>query len=117
MSDENSKAAEAHPVERLVMQGSDRNREVNRLHGIAMDLAEQGYFNAAFTAEKNAAMLLLDDDVQPTRSILFRSAGFLALDAGRTEDARRMAHYGLDKNPPEAIRAELMELLVKCSPA
>jgi hypothetical protein len=56
----------------------------------------------AFEYERKAAMLLLNDyDVEPTRSVLFRSAASLALNFGDYREAERMIALGLLGNPPK----------------
>ncbi len=68
------------------------------------------YFQAAFESEKQAAMLLMFDFVkEPSRSVLFRSAAFLAIKAGQYREAERMAAFGLCGNPPEEIADELRD--------
>lgn len=66
----------------------------------------------AFSLEKQAAMSLLGEkDKEPTRSILFKSAGWLAIRCGHFEGAKKMAKHGLDGTPPEEIRLELEDIL------
>ncbi len=70
--------------------------KINQLHDQAMDLAEKAFLaqqkgdkigfvrlsKEAFLLEKAAAMLLKDKpEIEPSRSILFKSAAFLAYDA------------------------------------
>jgi len=96
------------------------------LHNEAMELAEQALslgregdsarerklFEQAFEREKEAATSLLDrEDVEPSRSVLFRSAAALARDAGRYGDALDMVKLGLSGTPPEGIRNELKALM------
>ncbi len=70
------------------------------------------YFHAAFEAERLAAEALFAvRDMEPTRSILFRSAGLLALDCGETREAERMAAAGLAGNPPADVATELRNLM------
>ena len=48
---------------------------------------------------------------EPTRSILYRSAAWLALDANLPHEAIRLAERGLAGSPPPAIAVELEEAL------
>ena len=97
--------------------------EVGRLHNEAIDWADKAViarhkglhreaafcFRQAAQFEKQAAMKLEKSDVQPTRAVLFRSAAWLALDAGRVYQAATMIALGRERNPPSAILAEIDE--------
>ena len=62
--------------------------------------------------EAQAASLVPEGaDSEPTRSILHRSAAWLALDANLPEEAIRLAERGLAGSPPAAIAVELKEVL------
>lgn len=50
-------------------------------------------------------------ELEPTRSVLFRSAASIALQAGLPADARHLIAEGLRGSPPAAIKRELLELL------
>ena len=97
---------------------------VNQLHHKAMDLAHQAvmaekqqqnakakaYYKDAFESEKQAAMtLMFDFSKEPSRSVLFRSAAFLAIKAKLYREAERMAAFGLCGNPPDEIANELRD--------
>ena len=70
-------------------------------------------FTEAFRLEKQAAEAMLPYlDVEPTRSILLRSAAALALECQRSEEAERLACLGLSGKPPVEIRAELRDVLM-----
>jgi len=99
--------------------------ELNTLHNQSMDIAEKAFllqqkgedllatesFEAAFQLEKEAALLLLGDyEAEPTRSILFRSAASLAMNAGDFREAEKMIANGLAGNPPLEIAEELRDL-------
>jgi hypothetical protein len=99
--------------------------EIDVLHNQAMDLAEKAVllrrnkkngesieaFNAAYSLEMRAAMQIWDKyDFEPSRSIMFRSAASLALNAGLFRDAEKMVAVGLSGNPPEPIADELRDL-------
>lgn len=70
-------------------------------------------FAEAFRLEKQAAEAMVPYlDVEPTRSILLRSAASLALECKREEEAERLACLGLSGKPPSEIRAELRDVLM-----
>lgn len=72
------------------------------------------YFSEAFAAEQEAANLVADDlDLEPTRSILHRSAATLAADCGDYPAANRLIDAALAGNPPVEIIEELDELRVR----
>ena len=72
----------------------------------AIILSEQ-----AFELEREAALSLLNkEDLEPTRSILFRSAAALAKDCHRYEDSEKMIAYALSGNPPEYVKEQLREI-------
>jgi hypothetical protein len=100
-------------------------KEIEVLHNQAMDLAEKAVilrlkkkidesmeaFNAAFLLETQAAMQIKDlHDLEPSRSIMFRSAASLALNAGLFRQAEQMIAIGLSGNPPDPIADELRDL-------
>lgn len=68
-------------------------------------------FREAWRLERIAAMGLIAESLEPSRSILFRSAASLALLAGEIEDARRLAHLGLGGDPPPREREILLQIL------
>ena len=84
------------------------------LHDAAMRAADEKRYSAAAALEQNAARRCR---VEPSRSILFRSAAGLAQRAGATDQARALAREGLRGTPPADIRAELEELLAACTQA
>jgi hypothetical protein len=70
-------------------------------------------FAEAFRLEKQAAEAMVPYlDVEPTRSVLLRSAASLALECKRNEEAERLACLGLSGKPPAEIRAELRDVLM-----
>lgn len=104
------------------------NSQINALHSKAMDIAEKAFVAKrkgklketkklsveAFEYERDAALLLLDNfEIEPTRSLLFRSAACLAFDAENYSQARQMADYALQGNPPAEIKEELNDLLAE----
>ena len=108
------------------MMQHDIQKQVEQDHLRAMELTDAAlsarrnddpqtatqYFHAAFEAERQAAEALFAvRDMEPTRSILFRSAGLLALDCGETREAERMTAAGLAGNPPADVATELRNLM------
>lgn len=84
------------------------------LHNEAMRLVQEAILLnvKAFEMEKRAAMSLLEKkDKEPTRSILFKSAGWIALKCEMFQEAEQMARHGLNGNPPDEIRVELEDIL------
>lgn len=96
----------------------------NELHNLAMDFADEAFlarrrgkedlardfFEKAFRAEKEAAEQVTDTDLEPTRSVLFRSAATLALDCGKVQEAEKLVLRALLGNPPNEIESELKDL-------
>ena len=68
------------------------------------------YFERAFIAEKSAAILLVETDLEPTRSVLCRSAATLALDCGKVREAEKLVAIALAGDPPDEIANELREI-------
>jgi hypothetical protein len=97
---------------------------IQELHQKAMQWAEQavvarikgqtgkvqGLLEKALAAEKQAA-LLCDIALEPTRSVLHRSAASLALQCNRPRDAEQLIAAGLAGNPLEEIANELRDLM------
>ena len=98
---------------------------IDQLHNQAMDLAENAFLaqqkgdktafvqlsKEAFLLEKAAAMLLQNQlDAEPSRSILFKSAAFLAFDAQEFQECRDMITYTLLGKPDTTIKAEMNQL-------
>ena len=99
---------------------------VKELHEKAMELAEKAmiarykqdlelarvYARNTFKLESQAAGLLPKGDTsEPTRSILFRSAGWLAFQCKDFEGGIDMVTQGRAGNPPSDVKQELDELL------
>lgn len=97
-------------------------------HHFAMDLADKAdmakrngsidiarnYLQEAFKYEHLAAMKFhKHENIEPTRSILFRSAASLALECEDYREAERMIAFGLSGYPPNEIAEELRDLLEK----
>ena len=102
--------------------------QVNSLHEQAMNLAEEVYLaqrkkdiesaekwaKASFELEKKAAMLLVNNyELEPTRSVLFKGAACLAINAKLYREAEQMIGFALSGNPPLEINEELKNLLLE----
>ena len=82
---------------------------VAKLHGdvVAFDkLSRQ-----AFELEAEVARLVANTDVEPTCSVLHRSAASLAIDCKEYREAERPIATALSGNPPIEIAEELRDLL------
>lgn len=100
-------------------------REVNSLHRKAMKFADESFIarlekdreqflhltRLAFEKEAAAADLMVDEDIEPTRSVLHRSAATLAWRCEMYADAKRLIYRALSGNPPPDIECELKDLL------
>jgi hypothetical protein len=90
--------------------------ELHNLHREAMDLSFRASYalvqkdeptfrllmSQAYEKERKAAMFLHDRlEVEPTRSILFRSAASMAMQLGKYREAEQLIAWGLVGNPPE----------------
>jgi hypothetical protein len=100
-------------------------KECEALHAQAMPHANAGFthrflghhdearteFRTAWRLEREAAMKLIAEQLEPSRSILFRSAASLALLCGEIEDAQKLAYLGLGGEPPLRVREVLLNIL------
>lgn len=64
----------------------------------------------AFVLEARAAAGV-PNDLEPTRSVLYRSAASIAVELGETIEARRLAYEGLRGEAPFEIKLELFHVL------
>ena len=66
----------------------------------------------AFKLERIAAIMIDDPeiDLQPSKGIMFKSAAWIALNAGMSEESLEMVKKGLAGNPPQWIIDELLEI-------
>ena len=111
----------------MVQSMNDKIQSVSRLHKEAMDYTDRSftarrlndrngflYFSKlAYEKEKEAAQLLKDEDIEPTRSILYRSAATLAFRCEMRQEAKRLIYQALAGNSPDDIEEELNDLLGK----
>lgn len=103
---------------------------VTELHNAALDLADDAFllrkkgdfsgaiklFTEAYSVEIEAALkCALFSNNEPTRSILFKSAAYLANNAELYDFARKAVHNALAGDPPQSVSDELYELLDELS--
>lgn len=104
----------------------DERQRAQKLHNEAMDKAEEAFLfqrkgylvffeqttREALEAETAAATLIAPYvDMEPTRSVLHRSAAALALDLGEWRIAERLICTALSGSPPPEIAEELRDML------
>lgn len=87
---------------------SAEKADLARIHGKPEKMP--ALLEKAFTLERKAA-LLCPADLEPTRSVLHRSAATLAFQCKRYRDAEQLVAAGLAGDPPEEIANELRELM------
>jgi len=103
----------------------DKDSPVRKLHDEAMNLAElaavakvkgnlervNSLLHQAYEYEVKAAKLLIDvSSLEPTRSVLLRSAASLAIDCNELAEAEKLIALGLSGNPPPELAEELRNL-------
>ena len=102
-------------------------QSVSRLHKKAMEFAGHAFLarrdkdyqqfvefsRLAYEKEAEAARIAAGEDVEPTRSVLHRSAATLAFHCGEYREAERLISTALAGNPPDEIADELRELMEK----
>lgn len=101
--------------------------KVNEMHDQAMELADRALIarragdgeksallsRQALDYEVAAANLVAYTNIEPTRSVLHRSAATLALECGETRLAERLVATALTGEPPDEIADELRLLLME----
>ena len=100
--------------------------DITQLHRKAMDFADQAaaarrrgshdraleLTRQAFELERDAAREIEDQlDLEPTRSVLHRSAASLALECREVREAERLIGRAISGSPPDEIAEELRDLL------
>jgi hypothetical protein len=101
-------------------QIKDLHHEAMRLADQASDLRRRGEEQEATTRlrqalerERRAAELAAPDlALEPTRSVLHRSAATLAWQCGEYREAERLITTALSGTPPETVAEELRDLLL-----
>jgi hypothetical protein len=106
----------------------NRRSQMNDLHHRAMQLVDQASqlrrsgeeqeadarLHEALEHERRAAELAAPDlALEPTRSVLHRSAAALACQCGEYREAERLITTALSGTPPETIAEELRDLLLQ----
>ena len=110
------------------VQNDEYEKEMSSLHHKAMDLAEDAFFlqkkgdvtgavekyKAAYGVERCIADYLKNkSDCEPSRSVIHRSAGWLALHAGYHEGARYCAEKTIEFGVLASEGQELLDELNK----
>jgi tetratricopeptide (TPR) repeat protein len=106
-----------NPMSRI----KDLHHEAMRLADQASDLRRRGEepeanarLHQALEHERQAAELAAADlALEPTRSVLHRSAATLAWQCGEYREAERLITTALSGTPPETIAEELRDLLLQ----
>jgi hypothetical protein len=99
------KATALHQQAMVMADRADQARDA-----LSPEVARELYRHA-FELERSAALeFLRKPAIEPTRSVLFRSAASLALDCGEFLEAEKMVCHGLAADPPADLRAELRHL-------
>lgn len=80
-----------------------------RVRGNAVE--HRAKIREAFELEKQAAALVAGSNMEPTRSVLHRSAASLALECREFREAERLIALGLTGAPPHEVLDELRNLL------
>ena len=104
---------------------SNLNFNAKEIHCKAMLLAQDAFvlaaygkeaeaiplYEQAFELEREVALSLLHrEDVEPTRSVLFRSAAALAKNCHKYRDSEKMMGHGLAGNPPDYVAEQMREI-------
>jgi len=96
-----------HEAMRLVDQASDLRRRGEEQEATAR-------LRQALEHERRASELAAPDlALEPTRSVLHRSAATLAWQCGEYREAERLITTALSGTPPEMIAEELRDLLLQ----
>jgi hypothetical protein len=96
-----------HEAMRLADQASDLRRR-------GQELEANARLRQALEQERRAAELAAADlALEPTRSVLHRSAATLAWQCGEYREAERLISTALSGSPPETIAEELRDLLLQ----
>lgn len=95
-------------LHRQAMAAYDEAQNFNK-RGHALT-ARQRIHRAALLEGMAAGMLEDRVDLEPSRSVLYRSAATLALEYGDLVEASNLVEKGLAGHPPAEIRAELQDV-------
>lgn len=103
-----------HNIAMTLSENGDHNYKYSTFSHKYKNEVSMNLYKQAFIFERKAALYYRDKiDIEPTRSILFKSAAYLAIDAELYEESRKMIYYALIGNPPEETKKELLSLLKK----
>ncbi len=101
---------------------------ITELHDQAMELSDEAFIakragdneradvlsRQAFELEAAAANMMSNAlEIEPTRSVLYRSAASMAMDIGKLREAEKLITAALSGDPPPDIADELRDLLEK----
>ncbi len=102
----NSSTLHSKAMEMIDEIAANRDIEIRKNKQLMKEVCER-----AFVLEKEAAELIpLDRNNEPTRSVLYRSAGWIAFNAEMYSEALKMAQEGLKGVIHPDIEDELKEL-------
>lgn len=74
---------------------------------------ERNLFKQALGRELSAIAELNGRTIEPTHSVLHRSAATLAMDCGDTILAEHLANRALEENPPRKVAQDLQDILAQ----
>jgi hypothetical protein len=99
-------------IQDLHRQAMLRADEADRLRKQGNEESARHALHEAFALERQAAeQTVADMALEPTRSVLHRSAASLALECGNFREAERLIAVALSGEPPDEIAEELRDLL------
>lgn len=104
-------------LKQTVSQSEQKHREAMNLYAKVFNMsghheAQLSALSDAYMLEREAALMLVDlYSMEPSRSVMFRSAGELALECGAAIEAERLASLGLTGSPPAEIAVELRSVM------
>ncbi|MEL6310593.1 MAG: hypothetical protein AAFR81_22070 [Chloroflexota bacterium] len=101
--------------------------ETNTKHDKAMEFATLAFlaeqrgetddasrlYREAYELEKLVADKLIPTDIEPSRSVILRSAASLAIDCGEYREAEKLIATALAGDPPKTIADQLRDLIVQ----
>ena len=108
--------AEYEGVEHIML------KKISKIHNEAMLLVDKAdlaklknenhleFLREAYRKEKQAAYMLKDSEMEPSRSILLRSAASLGYEIGEYNESEKLVCLALSGNPPKNIAEELKNL-------
>lgn len=100
-------------LHQLAMEALD---EAKRAKAMGHNGLREKFLEVALDHESQAAEMLFERlDAEPTRGVLFRSAGWIALELGLDRLAEVLACKGLAGNPPKWLLTELRDLQEQAS--